>query len=216
MTPQHTLNVKHSVTYHGNPAGETGLQSNVYLVLLPHRLLNPLISHFYTIERIWISCRLQMASKMDFFPLLSSFLVWAMHDSSKNWSKVNLLHGVHVLHLNLYRYLHVRADILPRSQKAEDIQQKIHLFCFILLYCVTTELKGGICDLISPGNIKEKKCFIHRRKAPEFTQIKFTRLCLRDQAGGLTRIEVIGFLRGIKIKSNLKEKGCEMMMFEGH
>lgn len=62
------------------------------------------------------------------------------------------------------------------------------------LHCVTTKLKGGICDLISPGNIKEKQCFIHRHKAPEFTQIKFTCLCLKDQAWGLTRIEMIGFL----------------------
>lgn len=69
----------------------------------------------------------------------------------------------------------------PRAAEAEDMQRELHLFCLVL-HCVTTELKGGICDLISPGNIKEKQCFIHRHKAPEFTQIKFARLCLRDQA----------------------------------
>lgn len=59
--------------------------------------------------------------------------------------------------------------------------------------------------MISPDNIKEKQCFIHRRKAPDFTQIKFACLCLRDQAGDLTHIEMIGFLRGIKIKINKKK-----------
>lgn len=44
--------------------------------------------------------------------------------------------------------------------------------------------KGGMWDLISPGNIKEAPCFIQQHKAPEFTQIKFSRLCLRDQARG--------------------------------
>ena len=89
---------------------------------------------------------------------------------------------MHRTYLYIFTYVHLSRLVA----KAEEIQQKLHLFCFILhrglLYCVTTELKGGICDLISPGNIKEKKCFIHLRKAPEFTQIKFARLCLRDQA----------------------------------
>lgn len=96
-----------------------------------------------------------------------------------------------------------------RAAEVEDMQWELHLFCLVL-HCVTTELKGGICDLISPGNIKEKQCFIHRHKAPEFTQIKFARLCLRDQAWGLTHIEMIGFLRLIK-----EEGGRECYKFRG-
>lgn len=107
-------------------------------------------------------------------------------------------------------YLRVGAAIFPRSQRW---RYTVGASSFLshpaqgFLHCVTTELKGGICDLISPGNIKERQCFIHLHKAPEFTQIKFARLCLRDQAWGLTHIEMIGFLRLIK-----EEGGREKVM----
>ena len=124
-----------------------------------------------------------------------------------------------------YLYIFAFVQLSRLVAGAEDTQQKLHLFCFILhrglLYCVTAELKGGICDLISPGNIKEKRCFIHRRKAPEFAQIKFARLCLRDQAWGLTRIEMIGFLRVIKNKIKSQKERRKLwawerrLMFEG-
>lgn len=130
-----------------------------------------------------------------------------MHHSSKSWSKVNLLHRVHVLRAPAH--LRARAVISPCSQSWRNTAEtSSFLFHPVqgLLYCVTAELKGGICDLISPDNIKEKQCFIHRRKAPDFTQIKFACLCLRDQAWDLTHIEMIGFLRGIKIKINKKKK----------
>lgn len=51
---------------------------------------------------------------------------------------------------------------------------------------------------MSPGDIKETPCFIHRHKAAEFAQIKFSRLCLRAPARGLTPTEMIGFLRLMK------------------
>lgn len=140
-----------------------------------------------------------MKPKINFLFALSrcfSFsLRVAIHYSSRNWSKVNLLHQVRVPHAPVY--FGICAVISPHSPSwrytVETSSFRFHP-AQGFLHCVTTELKGGICDLISPGNIKEKRCFIHRHKAPEFTQIKFARLCLKDQAWGLTRIEMIGFL----------------------
>lgn len=73
--------------------------------------------------------------------------------------------------------------------------------------------RGRICDLISPGDIKEKPCFIHRHKAPEFAQIKFARLCLRAWARGLTPIEMTRFLTLMKEKGGTENvtshwRGC--------
>lgn len=110
--------------------------------------------------------------------------------------------------LHIPVYLHVCAVIsLHRPSRRYTAETSSFLFHPTqgFLHCVTTELKGGICDLISPGNIKKKQCFIHRHKAPEFTQIKFARLCLRDQAWGLTHIEMIGFLRLIYKKRGGRE-----------
>lgn len=166
-------------------------------------LLIPTYPIFAQLEGICTSCTRQ-ARWNQTFPLflslaafLSVFLFFhRVYYSSKNWSKVNL-HHVRVCCTYLCISAFVQLSFL--AAKAEDIQSGLHLLCLILRRgsCTVSppSSKGGICDLISPGNIKEKPCFIHRHKAPEFTQIKFARLCLRDQAWGLTHIEMIGFLR---------------------
>lgn len=134
------LNVNLTVTYRNSPARETGLWSNVYLVLLPYSLPNPLISHFRTIEGIWTNCKWQIASKISFlssffslFPLLLFWLfllLCAMHHSSKTWSKVNLLHRVRASHLPVYISSRL-CSYLASLRRLKIYSRNFIFFCFI-------------------------------------------------------------------------------------
>lgn len=156
-------------------------------------------------------------STFFFFLFWLSLFLFIVYYSSKTDQKSVSILCPRMLHVPVY-ILRVCVVIFP-SQPKLKIYSRSFIFSVSscargFLHCVTTELKGGICDLISPGNIKEVQCFIHRHKAPEFTQIKFARLCLRDQAWGLTHIEMIGFLRLIKKKEEEEEGGGKLWVQE--
>lgn len=212
------MNVTHTVTNHSQPASEAVDLVGMYILHNSHSLTfiptYPIFAQLKGFAQVvhdrWDEIEDQRSFSLFLAPFLSSFLSLCVL-FIKHWSKVNLYH-VRVCCTYLYIF-RVCAVIFPRSK---SWKYTVGASSFLsppaqgFLHCVTTELKGGICDLISPGNIKEKRCFIHRHKAPEFTQIKFACLCLRDQAWGLTHIEMIGFLRLIK-----EEGGRRKVMSSG-
>lgn len=216
--------MSHTVSNQSEPASGA-VWKNVYIVELPHSLfLIPIRIQFLHNWRDLHDMTDEMKSEINFrFLSLSrfhsffvSFTECIIHQKKKRDQKAISIMSVYVAYTCVSS-----AVIFPRSQSwryAAGASSFLSPLAQGLLHCVTIELKGGICDLISPGNIKEKLCFIHRHKAPEFTQIKFARLCLRDQARGLTHIEMIGFLRHIKEeggRENVTSSGEDCAMFLG-
>lgn len=128
------------------------------VVLIPHSIF---LHNWRDLHEFYMT---GMKSEINFLPFIYPlFFKCIIHQKGK---LIKRQYPSHVCTQRTPVYLQQSSSV---TAEAEDTQWELHLSREAPALSPLSS-KGGICDLISPGNIKEMQCFIHWHKAPEFTQ----------------------------------------------